>query len=130
MLINLYHKLKKKKMYFILPHSWTGNCFIKTMIYVQLHGNRGGEESDGGYMLSSCFLHWYLLHLEKSNPVSLRKLFTESVVVGILIFEPSVGCYVFLYLALSSIQVKVLDSGLDTAELGEQFVSIIAMLWS
>ena len=29
-------------MNFILPHSWTGNCFIKTMIYVHLHGNRGG----------------------------------------------------------------------------------------
>ena len=37
-------------MYFMLPLSWTGNYFIKTMIYVHLHGNRG----EGG-------IRWWLL---------------------------------------------------------------------
>ena len=65
------------------------------MIDVHLHGNRGGQESDSGYLLSPCFLHWYLLYLEMSNPLSLRKLFTESGIVGILRFEPSVGWLCF-----------------------------------
>ena len=72
------------------------------MFYVHPHENfsfhRGGAESGSGYLFSSCFLHWYLSYLEKSRPASLRKTFTESEVVGILIFEPSLG---HLYFPLS-----------------------------
>ena len=47
------------------------------------------------------FLHWYFSYLEKSRTESLRKVFTESGVVGILIFKLSVG---HLYISLSWVQ--------------------------
>ena len=72
------------------------------MFYVHLHENfnfyREEEESGSGYLLSTCFLHLYLSYLEKSRPASLRKLFTESGIVGILTLELSV---VYLYFSLS-----------------------------
>ena len=72
------------------------------MFYVHPQENFSFHREGGIWIVAICFplifLHWYLSYLEKSRPVSLRKLFTESGVVGILIFEPSVG---HLYFSLS-----------------------------
>ena len=65
-----------------------------------------GEEPDNNYFLSFCFLHWYLSYLEKSNLASLRTLFTESGVVGVLYLNCLWVAYAFLYLGLNSIGVR------------------------
>ena len=116
---------------------------------------RRGRSLDRSYLLSFCFLHWYLSYLEKFNHASLRKLFTEYGVMGFCLYLSHLWVtYVFLYLGLSSIgvrenlgdygrhlatgvvlfepwfrllMVELLDSGLDTAVSEEHFSSFITM---